>query len=100
MDIRIETANLVKRARAGDQNAMAMIRSVRDSAMKGGKRSKESYNLIMQYIKAHPMKALQRAAVMGDEGAQTLSTIKTIVPPAGAPMTLEERIASSFDPSL
>jgi hypothetical protein len=48
-------ADLVERARAGDQNAIAMICEIRDNANRGESRAKESAREIEQYIKKHPV---------------------------------------------
>lgn len=48
-------AAVVNRARAGDQNAMALIALIRDNAARGNARARISMNLLMHYIKTHPV---------------------------------------------
>jgi hypothetical protein len=48
-------AELVERSRAGDQNAIGMITSIRDSANNGNLRAKISTLLIEDYIHEHPV---------------------------------------------
>lgn len=47
---------LVERARQGDQNAIAMICSVRDNAKKGDPKARRGYQALKQYIEKHPAK--------------------------------------------
>lgn len=54
---------LVRRARAGDQNAMATLDLIGKNARAGNARAKRSYDLCMAYCKAHPV-----GADMGGEG--------------------------------
>jgi hypothetical protein len=49
-------AQLVERARQGDQNAVAMICAVRDNAKKGVVQAKQGYAALSAYISKHPMK--------------------------------------------
>lgn len=53
--MRVAAESLVERARAGDQNAMAMISAVREQASKGSKRARKSVKLLQQYIDANPV---------------------------------------------
>jgi len=46
---------LVERARQRDQNAMAMIVMVRESAHAGSQRAKQAFRALMQYIKTNPI---------------------------------------------
>lgn len=45
---------VVERARAGDQVAMAIIAEVRDKAKKGDRQARRSASAIMEYINKHP----------------------------------------------
>lgn len=56
---------LVVRARVGDQNAMAMLGAIRQSAKAGSERARESFKLIRDYIKRHPIEKAN-AAFAGD----------------------------------
>lgn len=47
--------DLVRRARVGDQNAVAMLIMVKKSAGMGSKRAKEALKVITEYIKSHPV---------------------------------------------
>ncbi len=51
---------LVHRARVGDQNAVAMIMMVRQSAKAGSARAKQTLRVIKEYIKNHPMPNIGR----------------------------------------
>lgn len=51
-------AQLVERARQGDQNAIAMICTVRDSAKKGNPKARRGFAALERYIKANPPKNL------------------------------------------
>lgn len=46
---------VVKRARCGDQNAMALIALVRDNAAKGDPKAATSLLLLKEYVKANPV---------------------------------------------
>lgn len=46
---------LVERARAGDQNAMAIIALIRDNAINGNMRAQQSFLFLKQYIEANPI---------------------------------------------
>lgn len=50
-----EVPALVKRARQGDQNAMAIIAQVRTQAERGVPKAKHAFVLIRDYIAAHPV---------------------------------------------
>lgn len=50
-------AQLIDRARQGDQNAIALICQVRDNAKKGLPRAIKAYKAMMRYAKTHPVKA-------------------------------------------
>lgn len=47
--------NVVNRARSGDQNAMALIAMVRDNAKKGHPKAQESFALLSEYVRTHPV---------------------------------------------
>ena len=53
--MRVGAEQLVERARAGDQNAMAMIGEVRQNAEKGIKKAKRAFAMLHDYIKSHPI---------------------------------------------
>ncbi len=59
-------ASLVRRARNGDQNAMAIIAATRDQALNGNKQAEVSVRLMHAYINAHPQDE-NRDADMGAE---------------------------------
>lgn len=46
--------DIVQRARAGDQNAMAMITACRENAVQGNPRAAITCSLIEQYCRAYP----------------------------------------------
>src|SRR3984957_730083 len=52
--------DLVLRARAGDQNAMAIIAQVRESAKNGNPTALKSLRLIKAYITDHPVDAVEQ----------------------------------------
>jgi hypothetical protein len=45
----------VERARAGDQNAMALIQGVRRAVQAGNERAKRAMKMLVEYIKTHPV---------------------------------------------
>jgi hypothetical protein len=47
---------LVTRSRLGDQNAIAMIMMIRESAAKGSKRAVYTLKYLTEYVKKHPVK--------------------------------------------
>lgn len=53
-DLIEQSAAIVVRARAGDQNALATILKVGESARAGGSRAMAAFNTIKHYIEAHP----------------------------------------------
>jgi hypothetical protein len=59
-DLRSMTASVVRRARNGDQNAMALIALIRDNAKKGHPRAVESFEHLREYISTHPVDANPR----------------------------------------
>lgn len=64
---------LVERARAGDQNAMAMITACRENASHGLKRAQVTCSLIEQYCKQNPVQpkpgdeVFEESAVVAEE---------------------------------
>ena len=79
------TGDLVERARQGDQNAMATIAEVRETAGQGGAKAKNALAFIMKYIKAHPFDAFQ-----GEE----LDKIKVLIH-GEKPLELLESLANT-----
>lgn len=85
------TADLVLRARAGDQNAMGMIDSVRRSAASGSPRAKTAFGLLKAYIEANPVtKATPRLgpapvahATMGAEAREAVAELRDRGPVVG-----------------
>lgn len=73
MCLKADIADLCVRARAGDQNAMAMISAVRESADKGGAKAKQSLSMILDYIRKHPITGGTR---IGLEAIKTVGAIK------------------------
>ncbi len=61
--------SLVRRARNGDQNAMAIMAAVRDRANQGDKQAEMSFRLMMGYIKNNPT---DRNADMGAEDSMAI----------------------------
>ncbi len=55
MSLAHETSCLVRRARCGDQNAMAMINLIRENADAGMPLARQSHALIGAYIRANPV---------------------------------------------
>ena len=49
------TASVVRRARNGDQNAMALIALIRDNAAKGHPRAVESFEHLKEYVRCNPV---------------------------------------------
>lgn len=57
-----QSAAYVRRARAGDENAMAMIRRVGEEARKGNQRAAQSFAIIKSYIEQNPARPFQLGA--------------------------------------
>jgi hypothetical protein len=53
--MRMTAEQWVERARAGDQNAMALIQGVRRGALRGVERAKRAARLLAEYIHSHPV---------------------------------------------
>jgi hypothetical protein len=64
---------LVQRARAGDQNAMAMIAQVGSNARAGNQTARSAFSLIKQYISENPV---QMTNSMGAEVQEALGVLK------------------------
>ncbi len=64
-DLRSMVASVVRRARNGDQNAMALMALVRDNAAKGHPRAMESAEHLNEYIRNNPVGSNPR---IGDDG--------------------------------
>lgn len=96
--IRLECESLVRRARQGDQNAMALMSGVRDNAKKGDARARFALGCLQQYISRNPMSG--DAAQFGDEKAsdRALSFWSTVALANGAPIAMPRIIgmAASF----
>ena len=65
-------AQLVDRARAGDQNAMGILAKIGENAKAGNPKAKSAYALVMDYCKQHPV----QNAIMGAEAQQALGILK------------------------
>jgi len=52
--LKLAAETLVLRSRSGDQNAMAMIGAIRNSARKGVKRARLTFRILREYIKTNP----------------------------------------------
>lgn len=76
---------VVQRARAGDQNAMAMIVAVRDSAIQGSQRAQEAQRAILDYIRANPVSVTDvfTHSHVGDDAKQALAVVKRCGPVVG-----------------
>jgi len=82
----IEAAKeVVERARAGDQNAMAMIVAVRDSAIQGSEKAQRAQREILEYIRKHPMQVADTFAHshVGDDAKQALAYVSKRGPVIG-----------------
>jgi hypothetical protein len=94
---KLAAENLVVRSRAGDQNAMAVIATVREQATKGNPRAKRSVAIISDYIKAHP---ISEQNPFGVENAQESNVLFSacITLANGAPLSNArlQAMASSF----
>src|ERR1700690_838147 len=64
-------AQLVERARAGDQNAMAMLQMVGDNARAGSPKAKSGFGAVQRYIADHPAPLSN-----WEEGAQIIGVLK------------------------
>jgi hypothetical protein len=53
--MRVTAEQWVERARAGDQNAMALIQGVRRGALRGVERAKRAARMLAEYIHSHPV---------------------------------------------
>lgn len=79
-----EARALVERARLGDQNAMAMIAQVRESALKGSPRAKIAQAVILEQVKRHPVKGPKgEASVMGEDAQNAVSILREKGPVIG-----------------
>jgi len=65
-------ASLVRRARAGDQNAMATLNLIRENAAKGEPKAVSMYDLLCGYVRRNPVQE-QRAAAKAFAAAVRLS---------------------------
>ena len=76
---------VVERARAGDQNAMGMIAAVRDSAIKGSPRARESQRAILEYIRSHPVQVADAFvhSHIGEDAKQALAMVRRRGPVLG-----------------
>jgi hypothetical protein len=86
-------AQLVRRAREGDQNAMATIACVREAAAKGNARAILSARYMHEYIKRHPV----------PDGAETEFGIDEVVPRrqlVGSDPSTAAAVALSHGPPL
>jgi hypothetical protein len=86
--------SIVIRAREGDENAMALIVSIREQASKGIGKAKKSFALLKNYIEAHPVQLLE--IDIGAEAEHSLSILKEVGPIVGLPI-LGELIKSGND---
>lgn len=59
--------DVAERARAGDQNAMALIAETRKAAQKGSPRAREVLRAIFRYCEQYPVSAQEPAFISGDE---------------------------------
>jgi hypothetical protein len=96
---KLECESLVRRARQGDQNAMALISQTAENAKKGDPRARFSYACIGQYIHAHP-----NDSAFGEEHNSDLELTfwSTVALANGAPLTTQRigNMAASFkDPT-
>jgi hypothetical protein len=64
-------AELVERARAGDQNAMAMLAMVGERAREGVPKARSAFGAVQKYISEHPAPLDQ-----WEEGAQLIGVLK------------------------
>ena len=86
-------ASLVRRARAGDQNAMAIIELVGKNAKAGQPKAKASGAAIMAYIQAHPV---ANDATMGLD-SPTDATFCEAIKLASGPTLYDARIRTFAD---
>jgi hypothetical protein len=77
--------SLVRRARVGDQNALAIIVKTGENARAGVAKAKSAYGYILDYIKNHPT-----PSPMGAEDVQNLGILKAAGynPPGAVVQTL------------
>lgn len=66
-------AELVRRARFFDQNAMAMLKEIRENADRGDPKAKSGLREVMRYIDEHPLEA-----PLSEGAARALGTIKDV----------------------
>jgi hypothetical protein len=87
-DLALSTASaeLVTRARLGDQNARAMIVEVAKAAKAGIKRAQAAFAALKDYIDRHPAKDVRQTVGIGAEEAETLSVLRAV--PDHAPVLL------------
>ncbi len=57
------SASLVRRARAGDQNAMATLNLIRENAAKGEAKAVSMYDLLLAYCRQNPVDGTSSSAV-------------------------------------
>lgn len=67
-----QVPSLVRRARAGDENAMAVIARIGQEARKGGERAKVAFVAVQKYIEGNPAQPFQ----LGTEAAVVMETPK------------------------
>jgi hypothetical protein len=74
-------ASLVRRSRAGDQNATAMLYRIGEEARKGVQRAVQAFQAVQEYLDSHPAEPF----VLGSEPAVIMET-----PQAGSALALVE----------
>lgn len=63
VDLRSMTASVVRRARNGDQNAMALMALIRENAQKGHPRAVETFEHLKEYVRCNPIDSNPRIGV-------------------------------------
>ncbi len=88
--------DVVERARAHDQVAMAILAQVRDNAKKGEPRAKASLRIIQKYIKSHPAQNFGVCDVTHCESLNTLWKLPSMPPDVAALAVINEAPKVTF----
>ncbi len=89
--------NTVRRARSGDQNAMALMALVRDNAKKGQPRAQQSFALFQEYVRNHPVSS-SNPRIGGD--LRNAEYQMGVDPQLGHDSTFPDAVALSHGPKL
>lgn len=76
-DVQTEAIRTAKSARAGDQNALDVLRAMGVNAAKGNPQALAARKYVSDWILAHPVAGAQSASTMGAEARETCGALMT-----------------------